>query len=575
MRTARSTVRLGGWAVLLMAAGQAIGVSPARADDAKPAGAKSGAKADPVAVGSETFHREWIPDDPRGHGGDGLGPSYNDTSCVACHNSGGSGGAGPVGKNIDILSASRDPFNNRNFTVQQSGAPAAGGQPAAPRPNLDPLIDVHAGFKTSRTVVLHKFGTDPNYDAWREAALRPRNAPRVLVSDGGVTQIIDMASPVEETPTEFAAVVPDVMPPPALPAAMQNPFAAMRPGPTAQRPRPLSPQSLVDARASNRLNQVRMAMFQGNPAAGPSLAVGEFVVARSQRNPTPLFGLGLIDAIPESAIVAISARESKESPQTAGRVSRLKDGRIGRLGWKGQTANVEDFVLNACAVEVGLEVPDHHQSISPLAPKYKTTGLDLTADECTALVAYVRDLPRPAERPIVEAEGSIVLASGKEAFARVGCTSCHAPKLGEVAGLYSDLLLHDMGQEMAESGSYNGGGSGDDDDEPLVPPAAVGIAAGTPAPRTAPALRGANRQEWRTPPLWGFRDSAPYLHDGRAQTLEQAVAMHGGQGSAAAQAFFALSPRERLALEGFLKSLVAPGPRPQLARAEGHPEAGE
>ena len=77
--------------------------------------------------------------------------------------------------------------------------------------------------------------------------------------------------------------------------------------------------------------------------------------------------------------------------------------------------------------------------------------------------------------------------------------------------------------------------------------------------------QGATRQEWRTPPLWGFRDSGPYLHDGRAQTLEQAVAMHGGQGAPSAQKFFELSPRERLQVEAFLKSLVAPPPV-QLAR---------
>ena len=61
----------------------------------------------PVAAGYEIFNREWMPNDPRSHGGDGLGPVYNDSSCVACHNAGGSGGAGPVGKNIDILSAFR------------------------------------------------------------------------------------------------------------------------------------------------------------------------------------------------------------------------------------------------------------------------------------------------------------------------------------------------------------------------------------------------------------------------------------------------------------------------------------
>ena len=80
---------------------QSIGGGLARADSEP-------AKADSVAVGYEIFNREWMPNDPRSHGGDGLGPVYNDSSCVACHNSGGSGGAGPVSKNIDILNASRN-----------------------------------------------------------------------------------------------------------------------------------------------------------------------------------------------------------------------------------------------------------------------------------------------------------------------------------------------------------------------------------------------------------------------------------------------------------------------------------
>src|SRR4051812_47973729 len=63
------------------------------------------AKPDTVALGRAIFEREWMPNDARSHGGDGLGPVYNDTSCVACHNAGGTGGAGPNSKNIDILSA--------------------------------------------------------------------------------------------------------------------------------------------------------------------------------------------------------------------------------------------------------------------------------------------------------------------------------------------------------------------------------------------------------------------------------------------------------------------------------------
>ena len=96
------------------------------------------------------------------------------------------------------------------------------------------------------------------------------------------------------------------------------------------------------------------------------------------------------------------------------------------------------------------------------------------------------------------------MREGRRLFAEVGCASCHTPSLGEVRGIYSDLLLHDMGQTLSDSGEYYG------IDGPDSP--------GGPSPG-----------EWRTPPLWGFRDSGPYLHDGRAQTLEEAVALHGGQ----------------------------------------------
>jgi CxxC motif-containing protein (DUF1111 family) len=318
----------------------------------------------------------------------------------------------------------------------------------------------------------------------------------------------------------------------------------------------------VDARqnaAMTRLNEVRNIVAANRAGMIGTIGVGPFQVSRSQRNPTPLFGLGLIDAIPESAIVAMAKKQSKETPGTAGRVVRVADGRIGRLGWKGQTANSEEFVLNACAVEVGLEVPGHAQAITPQAPRYKGPGLDLTAGECNSLVAYVRSLPRPIERETTSTIEARYLGAGKAAFAKIGCANCHAAKLGEVEGLYSDLLAHDMGDDTADSGSYNGSDEGTD--EPLVPLLAARNGEPQPVPQNqgAPAEpRSARKKEWRTPPLWGFRDSGPYLHDGRAQTLEQAVALHGGQGSASAMAFFQLSPTERLQLEAFLKSLVAP-----------------
>jgi CxxC motif-containing protein (DUF1111 family) len=149
------------------------------------------------------------------------------------------------------------------------------------------------------------------------------------------------------------------------------------------------------------------------------------------------------------------------------------------------------------------------------------------------------------------------LGAGKALFANVGCADCHTPKLGNVEGIYSDLLLHDMGPEMAEEGSYSDG-SDDGDDEPLAPLLGPGVTDNRSRPAAPQQRRGATRQEWRTPPLWGFRDSGPYLHDGRAQTLEQAVAMHGGQGADSARRFMQLSSKERFQVEAFLKSLIAP-----------------
>jgi CxxC motif-containing protein (DUF1111 family) len=529
MRVTRSAMSLGGlfvWMGLCVASVQSIGGGLARADS-------KSEKPDSVAVGYEIFNREWLPNDPRSHGGDGLGPVYNDSSCVACHNSGGSGGAGPVSKNIDILNASR---NIENAPQPQARSDGIQSSPASAKP----LTDFHAGFRTSRTVVLHKFGIDPNYEAWRSQALS--SAPM-----RGVTDVVAITpfAPQESVP------VRDVM------VSSSNPRRGQR----------LLVSQPAKDRAMERLNHVRSAVFASSASnRQPLLAADPFVVSRSQRNPTPLFGLGLIDSIPDEAILALEKLQTKESPETRGRVSRLKDGRIGRLGWKAQTANVEDFVLNACAVEVGLEVPGHHQAMTPQAPKYRAEGLDLTSEECAALVTYVRSLPPPVERrPPAVADGKH-LDAGRAAFTAVGCTNCHTPKLGNVQGIYSDLLLHDMGQEMGDEGSYAENTS--EGDEPLLPRITLpDVAANSKAaPATAPQLRGATRQEWKTPPLWGYRDSGPYLHDGRAQTLDEAVAMHGGQGAAAAHRYFQLTPREQLQVQAFLKSLVAPSPV-RLARS--------
>jgi len=522
-----------------------------------PAASSKAGKVDRVALGREIFDREWLPGDTRSHGGDGLGPVYNDTSCVACHNSGGVGGGGPVSKNIDILSASGG-ITPVDAVVNDAKPKRAQVQRTAS--DTKALVKLHAGFRNGRTVVLHKFGVDPNYQSWRKAALTPQLAqvtPTAVTSirEGSIQFItteparVQTSSPVPPADLQVASVVATSEPVPTPATAITPPAP-----PTQQAASPAfalavssgltpSPSPAVSSRAQTQFQEAFSSMQSRSRA---QVQAGDFLVSHSQRNATALFGVGLLDSIPESAIAA-GAGLSKQFPEVQGRVSRLKDGRIGRLGWKGQTASVEDFVLTACAVELGLEVPGHEQSLSPQAPKYRAGGKDLTADECSALVAFVRSIPRPLERaPQMEEEGEAI-KGGKAHFESIGCASCHTPSLGGVDGVYSDLLLHDMGPELADNGSYNGD---PDDPDPLNP-----VLGGE---RQVNANRPATRQEWRTPPLWGFRDSAPYLHDGRADTLEQAVAGHGGQGRASALRFFDLSPKERTQLEVFLKSMVAP-----------------
>jgi CxxC motif-containing protein (DUF1111 family) len=267
---------------------------------------------------------------------------------------------------------------------------------------------------------------------------------------------------------------------------------------------------------------------------------GMVSVRKSQRNPTPLFGMGLIDAIPAEAIEAGARRKSPGSAGVRGRVSRLKDGRIGRFGWKAQTATLEEFVLSAASGEMGLEVPGRPQASDPRLPGLGSPGLDMDAEDCKALVDHVRGLPAPvATLPDDDADATQA-KTGEATFKSIGCTGCHAPQLGNVEGIYSDLLLHDMGTQSEDVDAYTVFVGG---------PAAAGRPAGTAA---------ASAREWRTPPLWGLRDSGPYMHDGRAATVDQAVALHGGQGATSARRYADLSPRRRRQVEAFLMTLAAP-----------------
>jgi CxxC motif-containing protein (DUF1111 family) len=463
--------------------------------------ARNGAAADgdaSVARGKDLFAREWLPGDSRSRGGDGLGPLYNETSCIACHNLGAPGGAGAAGKNTEIITAVP-----KNPTDRPALAPAEG---PATQPDPDELVKLHGGFRTVRSTLLHRFGTDPDYIGWR------------FMMVGALGEV--------------------------------------------------DQREVLELRAATGGGDgVRFGVAQTRK--GKFMAVSArpegFTLVRSRRNSAALFGAGLIDAIPDRAIEQAADDHDARFPEIVGRVSRLKDGRIGRFGWKAQTPTLADAVLTSCAVDLGLEVPGRHQAGPPVRfrpegaagsakPRHPAVGLDLDADDCAALVGYVARLPAPAARQPSDPRAARFIQSGRGAFERIGCAACHRPRLGDVDGIYSDLLLHDLGTDLGDTSTYSvfvpGASEETQPDESSRP---VAVAKGPRAPTGVPT-----REEWRTPPLWGVRDSAPYLHDGRARTLEQAIALHGGEAEATSGRFFKLDATERLEVLAFLKSLVAP-----------------
>jgi hypothetical protein len=307
-----------------------------------------------------------------------------------------------------------------------------------------------------------------------------------------------------------------------------------------------------------------------------AINLGSALLQKTQRNTTALWGGGLIDRIPDSVIIAAAKMKHTDFPQVTGRVHRLAGGKIGRFGWKGHKASLYDFTMAACGTELGLQVPGHDQAKVPYKPDYRPTGLDLNRKEVDALVDYLKELPAPIQRKANHPGIAKQLSEGEQLFATIGCAACHSKKLGNVDGLFSDLLLHDMGPDLGAIDSYGVPSFPEPSQGDPAGDLADGTDGGNPAGGTAPgnatpnnqngqpaapqikAAVGPTMQEWRTPPLWGVRDSAPYLHDGRAETLEQAIALHAGESARARLRFFMLGASQRAKVVAFLKSLSAP-----------------
>ena len=269
--------------------------------------------------------------------------------------------------------------------------------------------------------------------------------------------------------------------------------------------------------------------------------VGETVPAEAtviaRRRTTPLFGLGLVEAVPDADLLALASAQATGADGVRGRAHLVLDARtgrtaVGRFGWKAQVASLLEFSGDAYLNEMGITSPAFPDEVCPqgncaaLAFSLPSASLNDDGRDVDAVAHFMRLLAAPP-RGAVGAQ----VRTGEDVFTAAGCAVCHVPALRtgphSIPALsqvtlrpYSDFLLHDMGT------------LGD------------GI-----------AQSGATGSEMRTTPLWGLRAVRRYLHDGSATTLSEAIQRHDGEGARSRERFAALDTSRRAALLAFLNSL--------------------
>lgn len=269
----------------------------------------------------------------------------------------------------------------------------------------------------------------------------------------------------------------------------------------------------------------------------------------SARVAPPMIGLGLLEAIPDEALLANAKAQARENNGIAGRPNQVWDDAqqktvLGRFGWKAGQPNLNQQNVHAFSGDMGLTT-----SLRPFDDCTETQvdckrapsgngpdGEPEVSDNILRLVLfYSRNLAVPARREV----NSPQVLAGKNLFFQAGCQSCHTPKYTTAANAaepelanqvirpYTDLLLHDMGEGLADNRSEF----------------------------------KASGRDWRTPPLWGIgltetvNGHTQFLHDGRARNLLEAVLWHGGEAQAAQRQVLAFNAEQRAALLAFLNSL--------------------
>jgi len=272
----------------------------------------------------------------------------------------------------------------------------------------------------------------------------------------------------------------------------------------------------------------------------------------SPRVAQPMIGLGLLEAIAEDDLLARADPDDADGDGISGRANRVwsdVQGRVavGRFGWKAGKATIAEQAAAAMAGDIGVSNPlePRHwgdcteaqaaclQAPTGATPQY--ADLEAPAEVMELVTFYSRHLAVPARRDVDDPE----VLRGKALFYETGCVACHTPKhatrsdhedpalAGQLIWPYTDLLLHDMGEGLADHRPEG----------------------------------EANGREWRTASLWGIgltetvNGHTFFLHDGRARNLTEAIFWHGGEAEAARERFRLMDPEDRAAVLAFLNSL--------------------
>lgn len=288
-----------------------------------------------------------------------------------------------------------------------------------------------------------------------------------------------------------------------------------------------------------RLHKPTYSLEMNDPAGGGIAFI-------SPRMPQNITGLGLLEALPEAHILALHDPDDSNGDGISGRANIVTspvtgETLIGRFGWKATSASLRDFSASALNGDIGVNTSVLPQpncgEIQTACKNNSGQGVELSDVRLNELVVYLQALGAPARHP--EKVDDPAAIAGEQHFHNVGCASCHRSEMntghrhdlpelrGNTIRPYTDMLLHDMGEGLADHLSRN----------------------------------ATLNKEWRTPPLWGLGMNRAVnghdnlLHDGRARSIEEAILWHGGEAQASNLAFQALSAQQRSELIAFLRSL--------------------